>query len=628
MKKHLFPFVWSFVFLFLGSISSAQNSKVDSLKNLLETAKQDTNKVNLFRGITGSLATINPEEAIPYGENGIELARKLKWDKGLAQTFLNLSVAYSNSGKFDTTLILLDSALVYAKKVGDPKRIGLIYLNKADNQRRINNYSQALKDADFAFQFAEKAKNNDVKARVYQTIGAIYYAQEQFNSSIEYYEKAEKLYLMDDNQRMIAIVLNNKALAEKRLKKYDLAISNTKKSIQILEKLEDWLNLSYFTANLSDIYILKNDYLSAEKQALISLNYANQINSDHAKALAQNYLGLIYSKQNKLEKAIGNLTSALPVFRENEDWEKVQGSADILAEAYEKSGNPVKANEFLRMSLVAKDSLNQMLYQEEISTMQTQFRVKEKDNEIQLLTTEKELQEQKLSRQRILTFSTLGFVVLLLAGIALLINRNKLRRRIEEMKLRNEIAADLHDEVGSSISSIQMLSQMGSVQNTVNHSELLGKIEQNSKETMEKMSDILWMIKPGKTEAYNLKQRMEEFAFTVCQAKTIDLKMDLAIPEDLKLSLSQRKSIYLLFKEAVNNAAKYSETQVLEINSKKENGKFYLEIKDFGKGFDLDEIKKGNGLDNMKKRAEDAGGKVDLYSEIGKGTTVLMTLVV
>ena len=226
-----------------------------------------------------------------------------------------------------------------------------------------------------------------------------------------------------------------------------------------------------------------------------------------------------------------------------------------------------------------------------------------------------------------LTVAVAAVALLILVGAWMLINRNRLKQRMKELELRNQIAADLHDEVGSSLSSIHMLSQMATQQgNESTHKDILARMSSNAKETMDKMGDIVWMIKPGETEAVSLKQRMERFAYEIGSSKNIEIQMQLDELEKIKLTMEQRKNIYLIFKEAMNNAVKYSGTEKIEVTASLTNKELILQLKDFGKGFDSNIVKKGNGLDNMQHRAKELNGKLAIESNINTGTNI--TLVV
>ena len=328
-------------------------------------------------------------------------------------------------------------------------------------------------------------------------------------------------------------------------------------------------------------------------------------------------------ERNNFPKATGYGLKAYEMIKQENDLAKERTVAATLAMIYHKSGNDTAAYNFLEISSTLSDSLVRKQFSQENLQLQNSFEAKEKDRTIQLLAKDKELQQQKTKQQLLMTVAVGAVALLILIGAWMRINRNRLKQRLKELELRNQIAADLHDEVGSSLSSIHMLSQMATQPgNEATHQNILERMSSNAKETMEKMGDIVWMIKPGETEAGSLKQRMERFAYEICSTKNIELNMQLEDLEKVKLSMEQRKNIYLIFKEAVNNAVKYSGTSTIEINAAIQNNQLMLQVKDFGKGFDSSLVKKGNGLDNMQHRAADLKGQLQTFSENGTGTTV------
>jgi signal transduction histidine kinase len=144
----------------------------------------------------------------------------------------------------------------------------------------------------------------------------------------------------------------------------------------------------------------------------------------------------------------------------------------------------------------------------------------------------------------------------------------------------------------------------------------------NARETMDKMSDIVWMIKPGESENISLKQRIEQFAYDLSSSQGIDIDIDLSILEKEKLTNDQRRNIYLIFKEAINNAMKYSGTEKLDILATSKDGYLKLQIRDYGSGMNLDGKRSGNGLTNMEKRAREIGGSLVIESAPGQGTSI------
>ncbi len=610
----------------LHLLVTAQSNGADSIIRLLGKSGEDTVKVNHYRNISGILKFADPAQAIVYGQQGVTLAKKLGFDNGTAGCYLNISTAYIYSDVLDSALLYLDTALIYARKVGDDNRLGLAYLNRADIYRQQQNFTQSLKDCDTALSYADKANNDDVRARVNQTIGAIYYQQETYLPSIPFFDKALALYRKTNNMRMTAAMHNNLALIYKSIKDFQKALVFAGDAIRITDSLKDETNLSIFNGNLCDIYIDMGNYKEAEKYADKAFNYAVKQNNEKLMAIARHFQGDIYAKQKRITEAIAVLEKALPVFQKLDATDRIYSTGDLLAEVYALQGNHEKAYEYMRISKMANDSLVKWRYDDGIIAMQTKFQVKEKDSEIQLLAKDKELQQQKLQRQRLLMFGAGIIFLLALLGGWLFINRNKLKQRMQELELRNQIAADLHDEVGSSLSSIHMLSQMATKGSEGSNKDILLRMSNNAKETMDKMGDIVWMIKAGETEAASLRQRMERFAYEISSSKNIELLMDLDDLDKAKFTMEQRKNIYLIFKEAVNNAVKYADTAKLEVKVALRHKELVMQVCDFGKGFDSSLVSKGNGLSNMQHRAKELNGTIQLHSQTDAGTTIVLTI--
>ncbi len=200
------------------------------------------------------------------------------------------------------------------------------------------------------------------------------------------------------------------------------------------------------------------------------------------------------------------------------------------------------------------------------------------------------------------------------------------RYRINELKrmhnMRNKIALDLHDEVGSSLSSIKMLSEMATLQ--VDNKNLLERIGNNAGESVDKMRDIIWMINPKYDQIENLSKRMEKFIAEICNAAGMDYTFENTLSTQIKLQMNQRKNTILILKEAVHNAVKYSEATHLHVHLSQLGKVLQLEVKDNGIGFNSEIIEPGNGLDSMQKRAEELKGSLQIISSPGNGTVVLL----
>ncbi|MDJ1503748.1 7TM diverse intracellular signaling domain-containing protein [Xanthocytophaga agilis] len=199
----------------------------------------------------------------------------------------------------------------------------------------------------------------------------------------------------------------------------------------------------------------------------------------------------------------------------------------------------------------------------------------------------------------------------------------------ENEHVRNRIARDLHDDIGSTLSSIAILSQVARQRSLKSEysGDILEKMSNSAQKMMDSLHDIVWTTQPANDSLNSITIRMREFAGEVLEAKNIlyEIKVDeILLP--LKLPTKRHYDFYMIFKESINNAAKYSEATHILVNLDKVNGHLRLQIQDNGKGFDIDQIKPGNGLKNMQKRAFQLEGNLHLSSNLGKGTFIEISI--
>lgn len=199
------------------------------------------------------------------------------------------------------------------------------------------------------------------------------------------------------------------------------------------------------------------------------------------------------------------------------------------------------------------------------------------------------------------------------------------RRNIEEEHRR--LSADLHDEVGSTLSSIQIMSVLSEKQLRKNPGEterLLKLITFQSDKMNHTLSDIVWGLRNDVDKVEDLNARMYEvLAYTLEPAGISYNIKPLSNGADRQLTSLQRRTILLAFKEAINNILKYSYSRNVIISLENLTGWFVLTIKDDGVGFEVEhDLWTGNGLRNMQHRMQEIGGTCDIISQKNIGTTL------
>jgi len=161
---------------------------------------------------------------------------------------------------------------------------------------------------------------------------------------------------------------------------------------------------------------------------------------------------------------------------------------------------------------------------------------------------------------------------------------------------------------------------------------MLRQVSSNTDQMMEALSDIVWAIDTRNDRFDNIVNRMRALAIEILEPSNIGIQFNVSDDiRDIHLDMQQRKNLYLIFKEAVNNILKYSYCDHVKVDITRQSNKtVVMHIQDNGKGFDMaglhgeEKSLSGNGIRNMKKRAEELGGMMTIDSVPGAGTQLLL----
>lgn len=217
-----------------------------------------------------------------------------------------------------------------------------------------------------------------------------------------------------------------------------------------------------------------------------------------------------------------------------------------------------------------------------------------------------------------------GLVLLIIVGLT----RGRARRRKDLEALRQQIASDLHDDIGSNLSSIALLAELGSSE--ADEPELvreeLGEIKRTADKTVESMRDIVWLIRPGEETWKQMIARFRETAAKLLRTHEYRFETRGTMHEE-RLPLDFKRDLFLMYKEILNNIVRHAEAKRVEIELETRRGRLLLRIADDGRGFNnLDQnFREGNGLKNLRRRAHALGGNLKVRSAAGEGTTIQLS---
>lgn len=538
----------------------------------------------------------------------------------LAIALSNLSTVYYNLNQRDKAIEYAKKSLAYREKSGDISRLSLGCCNISQYYIGINN-EEAEKYLQLCVKYALQSKQEARIVHSYVTAASLYNTNHKTDSALAYEMKA--IALMEKSKKdslMLARRYMSAGALSQQLKKDTATImAYYNKSITILKIIPDKINLRDYYLQLSNYYKEVKNYEAAYASYRQYILYKDSLVS----ASTQSSIAELATKYETEKK--DNEISRLQINQKIRQLEIEKQKAIIagnMMEAKQKQNEITLLSQQKELQDARIKQQGEMLEKQELVSRNDQQQLKLAAQEKQL--KEKELQVQKQLRNIIIGS---GIAFLILAGF--IFNRYQLKKKLEQQKellaVRNNIARDLHDEIGSTLTSIKILSEVSKnniEKDSKKSSQLLSKITEQSAQMQQGMSDIIWAIKPDNDKLENILARMREYTHYALENNNIVTAFN--VDEKLlneSLTMQQRRDLFLIFKEAVNNTAKYAGAARVEISLQKENEKIVLQVKDDGKGFETTTAG-GNGLNNIRARAAALQGTAQIISSPGKGTTI------
>jgi len=350
-------------------------------------------------------------------------------------------------------------------------------------------------------------------------------------------------------------------------------------------------------------------------------------------------------KLNKYDSAIVHLRLGSELAHSLKDLLGALDADYLLSQSFEKLNKDDSALAYFKKYAGLKESVLSLEKQRMIAEVTTRFETEKKEREISSLQKEGAAQAE----QKRLAFIAIGVIVLIGAyafyrsrqhrqlSKRLAASLSELKRTQQQLveaekekeaeNVRLGISHDIHDEVGATLSGVALFSEIAKEkmqqQQTKDVEEYLEHISANSKEMVNKISDIVWAINPENDSYERIVEKLRAFAVNLCAGKGIVLHIDL--DERLKdhhPPMHVKRNFYLFIKEGINNAIKYSNGKNIFLSVALESDSIVAVVRDDGNGFDTNKIYPGNGLNSMKARAENLNAKFDMDSHPGTGTAI------
>ncbi len=235
----------------------------------------------------------------------------------------------------------------------------------------------------------------------------------------------------------------------------------------------------------------------------------------------------------------------------------------------------------------------------------------------------KNLELEAVNAQLLLVrFRTYTIIFLIIALGGFLVYRYRVKAELKEERTRTKIANDLHDEVSATLTGITYFAEAVKQDlESEKRSHFINLIAESAGDAKEKITDIVWSITPENDNWDLLLAKCRRYASDLLESKGINYELDIDKTMDRKLDMNMRQHLWMIYKELITNAVRHAQSTSVKVMVKQQGNSLILSISDNGIGFEAENKTVGNGLPNIKRRADKLKASFGLQSSIGKGTS-------
>jgi signal transduction histidine kinase len=560
------------------------------------------------------------------------------------------ATSYMGESAYDSAGMILNRAFSQTDVSFSQTDLYYLLVYEAENMYYNALFDEGLNSAYRSLELAKSLQNDTLIANAENIVGLLLMSMDKYEDALSHFRRSTALtkpheldYLSYGYQ-----VLSNAAECFLKLNQPDSAFYYVRRGYQEAVQLKKLRGQSIIHWTLAEALLQKNEFDSARAEVNQGLQLV-------AKSQHRDIVLTFYTTNMRIAQVEGDkeetfewMNRGLEELKNplNTDYARVdflETAADVCIsmKVLEKGSELMRSWKQLQKNLIEKQQSQRLtILKDYYETNQRLVLAKEHDT----------AQRRQIELRNMIAaiLGVLSVLLVILIGIVWVYYRQRqrisrleykeqLRRNEIEFELRllenrmaavsaerDRIASDLHDDIGASLSSIRIYSGAASKRFTSDPDEslrLIERINESSSGMMDRMSDIVWAINPKNDNVESIVFRMKSNAGEVLSP--LDIEVDYSIDslsEQVQPTMTARRNIYLIFKEAINNIAKYSRAKHVHVDMRVENGFLILDISDDGVGFDALSKPSGNGLNTMRRRAESLGGTVQIDSKPGNGS--------
>lgn len=555
-------------------------------------------------------------QALSYLSKGLEIGKKLlagdssnySYKRRVMTINTNMGNIYYFKSKYDNAINSYLKALQLAEEIGYLEGAGITSSNLGSAYMDLHNLTKALEYNYLALSFAKTTEDTFSLSQIYNNLGSVYYSVPDYDSAQYYFLKSVNFNKLNGNKHELINIYVNLGDVMRDLGKYDSA-------------------LYYYH---------------------LSTNYSLEFNSTDGLINCNYMIGQLYQKTKEFDIAAEFYKKSLNLAEVSGSQRFIMMNNEKLSEVYKDKKDYKKAYYYYTEASRMRDSIFNVESDERIADMEAKYQVEKKEEEIEALTNQSEIETINARNSRIVFISVIVILTLVIILIILSYRSFRFRQLSEKQKIQQEaergildaiietenserkrFAEDLHDGLGVMLSTLRLY--INEIDNNTTQEEKTSLIHQSNAildEAIQNARNISNNIMPASLLQNGLVKTVQAFADKINSSGRIFIEITSINVRD-RLKNTMEISLFRIMTELINNTLKHAQAKKATISFTEKNKWLLITYADDGIGFDYQKItasEKGMGLDNISNRIKSLGGKYVVKSEPGKGFMIAIEI--
>lgn len=644
--RNSFPFL--IIVLWYGSLQAQVLMSRDSLLKLLPSAKDDINTVELYINIGQQYESNEPEIAKQYYRMARDVSQKIDYTLGQIKYITNYTFVLNMQGYYDSSLALNLQSVELSRQIKDSQYLTKTLFNTGTSYRLKEEYGNAVRYYEEGKKLFEKFGNKAMEAQANDILQNMYTGMKQYRKAVSYGKKAIVGLKDINNPGMLGMAYNNLGLNYVYLQQFDSANASFKEALRIAKKIGDQNMEATQYLNMGDVLLQQSEFNAIKPYMDKALAISKKLKLYESETIALKGLSFYFQYNKNYPLAQDYADSALSLANRFDFRNERQKLFTHLSNLAYSMQDMELGEYYAKQNSLLEDSILNETIQKGTLELEKKYESKKKETHINQLEAVKKVQQLSIKQKNSLNYILIGAAATLLA-ITLLSYRNyKQKQKLQQQRIneletekqltatsavlkgeeqeRTRLAKDLHDGLGGMLSGIKysLNTMKGNLIMTPDNVQAFERSMDMLDSSIKEMRRVAHNMMPEALVKFGLDTALEDFCNDINQSGAVQVNYQSIGMANVIVDQTTAITIYRIVQELLNNTLKHAAAKTAIVQLTKSDGHLSVTVEDDGKGFDtsiLDQSK-GIGWINIQNRVEFLQGKLDVQSEIEKGTSV------